>query len=167
MEVKIYKQIILLGIFLLLLIGCNASDPTPALENEEIEKLTVPTFSIHIRLTQAARNKLKSSGETIKGSVYFDGDGTPLPDVKTAPFRDVYLGKVEFETKGDGIVTISNAVISTTAHSRLSDKNYHYFVNVYSGRHVFENNILSGGYAQGRFHDLEENKTITISCDLL
>lgn len=131
------------------------------------DKIPVPKFVIAVTLSSEATEKLKISGESIKGTIYFDGDGTPLPDVKTAPFRDVFLGKYEFELEKEGSVTIKNASISKEAYTRLKDKNYHYFVNVYSGRQIFENNILAGGYSDGRLKDLLDGKMIKVSCDLL
>jgi hypothetical protein len=131
------------------------------------EKIQVPVFVIEVSLSSEAREKITMSGESIKGSIYFDGDGTPLPDVKTAPLRDVFLGKYEFELEKEGSITINNASISKEAYERLKDKNYHYFVNIYSGRRVFENNILNGGYSDGRLEDLLAGKKIIVFCDLL
>jgi hypothetical protein len=136
-------------------------------KSDSDEKIAVHPFLIDIHLTDLAANKLKKSGESIKGTVYFDGDGTPLPKGKSAPFRNVYLGKVEFETKGAGIVSINNAYISKKAHFRLTDKNYHFTINISSGRRVLKNNILSCRSPHGRLKDLEKNKVIKILCELL
>jgi hypothetical protein len=129
--------------------------------------IDVPQFSITITLDEPASNKLKQAGESIKGAIYFDGDGTPQPGVKTAPMRDVILGSFEFELEESGTIKIDNAVISAEAYSRLSDENYHFFINVYSGRKSFKNNVLSGGYGDGRFKDLQAGKNIKIHCSLL
>jgi hypothetical protein len=138
--------------------------PLMSIATEEIIK--VPVFEIEVTLTNEAREKIQSSGETIKGAIYFDGNGTPLPNIKTAPFRDVFLGKYEFELEKEGVIKISDATVSMEAYSRLDDQNYFYFVNVYSGRRVFKNNVLRGGYADGRFEDLKAGKKIQISCGL-
>ena len=111
--------------------------------------VAVPEFTIRIALTEAAARGLSEAGETIRGSVFFDGDGTPLPNVKTAPMRDVFLGSYRFELEKPGELRIADAVISEEAFSRLSDTNYHFFVNVYSGRRVFPNNVLRGGLCEG------------------
>jgi hypothetical protein len=166
MGLKVKSLLLLFTISTLWLAGCDSGAPK-LVSNSGGEKLSVPAFAIHIVLTDAAEKKLRGSGESIKGTIFFDGDGTPLQGVKTAPFRDVYLGDVKFETAGSGIVKITSATISKDAYSRLSDQNYHFTINVYSGRRTFKNNILDGGYAQGRFHDLESNKEIMIICDLL
>jgi len=143
--------------------GCDSSRPT-AKAWESGEQLAVPAFSITITLDDEARAKLTNAGETIKAAIYFDGDGTPVPGVKTAPHRDVFLGTYEFELNESGTIQIEDATISAEAYSRLSDKDYHYTINVVSGRRSFENNVLDGGYAQGRHSELDAGKPIKITC---
>lgn len=127
-------------------------------------QLAVPAFSITITLDDEARAKLADAKETIKGAICFDGDGTPLPGVKAAPHRDVFLGTYEFEMNESGTILIENATISAEAYSRLSDKDFHFEINVVSGRRSFENNVLDGGYAQGRLRELVPGRPIKISC---
>ena len=148
-----------------LLAGCKQPGGTAGSHGEKT--IDVPPFSITITLDEAASKKLKQAGESIKGAIYFDGDGTPQPGVKTAPMRDVILGSFEFELEEPGTIKIDNAVISAEAYSRLSDENYYFFINVYSGRKSFKNNVLSGGYSDGRLKDLEAGKNIKIHCALL
>jgi hypothetical protein len=129
--------------------------------------IPVPAFTIRIVLTQDAAEKLAGAGETIHGSIYFDGDGTPLPNVKTAPWRSAFLGWYEFEMSGPGEVTVSDAVISQEAYDRLSDTNYHFTINVSSGRRAFTDNVLDGGVAGGRLTNLDSNRPFEIKCGLL
>lgn len=131
------------------------------------ERIPVPEFVLEISLTDEAEKKLEQAGESIKGTIYFDGDGSALPDIKTAPFRDVFLGQHGFELEKARTLTVKNARISREAFSRLNDSNYHYFVNLYSGRRVFARNILSGCYAYGRVDELQAGKQIEIRCGLL
>jgi len=156
-----------LFIFLaLLIIGCAAKQSGGS-KNINDEKIPVPEFFISINLSDNAKEKLKSSGETIKGSIVFDGDGEPIPGIKTAPHRNVILGTHNFELTEPGTIKIADAVISKEADMRLSDQNYYFTINVFSGRRVFTNNILDGGYADGRVLDLKENNIVKISCSLL
>ena len=129
--------------------------------------MPVPEFTIRVSLSETAAQKLSDAGETICGAVYFDGDGTPLPNVKTDPHRDVILGSYEFELREPGRLHISDAAISQEAYGRLSDTNYHFFINVYSCRRAFRNNVLNGSSVDGRLRELESKKTIEIKCDLL
>ena len=157
------KKLIFLP-FLLCLVSCGRqTDPSVP----SGPPIPVPEFTIRVTLSEAAAQKLSDAGETIRGAVYFDGDGTPLPNVKTAPHRDVILGNYEFELIEPGDLRVSDAVISQEAYGRLSDTNYHFFINVYSGRRAFRNNVLNGGYADGCLSDLEPEKPIKIECDLL
>jgi hypothetical protein len=134
--------------------------------NSADERIPVPEFVLAISLTNDASRKLEQAGESIKGAIYFDGDGFPVPDTKTAPFREVFLGQYDFELEDAGDLAIKNASISKEAFLRLKNSNYHYFVNVYSGRRVFAENILTCGYADGRLDELAAGKRIEINCDL-
>ena len=146
--------------------GCDSPDPS-AKAWDSGKQQPVPAFSITFTLDDEARAQLSNAGETIKGAIYFDGDGTPVPGVKTAPHRDVFLGKYEFELEEPGTILIEDATISVEAYSRLSDRDYHYTINVFSGRRSFNNNVLDGGYAQGKHSNLGAEKSIDIACTLL
>ena len=165
---SIMKAFKLLLVFLTTIVSCRQESAFVAPPDWEAgPQVAVPEFELLIELTDSTAKKLKESGETIKASIYFDGDGHALPRVKTAPHRDVFLGHHEVEVNQQGVVHIKDAHISEEAYGRLTDKNYHFFVNVYSGRRVFKNNILDGGYADGRLEDLESAKPIRVSCSLL
>lgn len=154
--------------FLLPLILCMAScsrktDPS----TQQEPTMPVPEFVIRFSLGEPAAKKLSSAEETIRVSVTFDGDGIPLSKVKAAPNRDVMLGKYSFELRKPGDIRVTDAVISQNAYKRLSDKNFHFTINVTSGRRAFKNNVLQGGYAAGRLSDLDRDKPIEIKCDLI
>jgi hypothetical protein len=136
-----------------------------AVATAESDMIPVPPFQIRIILSDDAAQKLNESGETIKGAVYFDGDGTPKEGEETAPFRAVFLGSYNFELKKPGLENVSEAKISNEAFARLSDRNYHYTINVFSGRHVFKNNILRDGVAVGRIGDATKSP-IEVRCTL-
>jgi hypothetical protein len=129
-------------------------------------KMAVPVFQIQITLSQKAAKKLSEAGESIKGLVIFDGDGHKKNNEKTAPERDVPLGVYEFERIGAGIVWVTNATISEEAFGRLTNLDYYFTVNVFSGRRVFKDNILDDGYAYGRISEAIKSP-VRIDCDLL
>jgi hypothetical protein len=79
----------------------------------------------------------------------------------------VFLGQHGFELQKAGTFTIKNASVSREAFSRLNDSNFHYVVNVYSGRRAFARNMLSGCNAYGRVDELKAGKRIEIRCGLL
>ena len=155
------NKLILIPLFILASCGRLTSPAAPSRP-----LMAVPEFAVRIFLSHAATEKLYNAGETIRGTIYFDGDGAPLASVKTAPHRNVILGSYAFELHQAGEIHVSDAMISKEAYARLSDTNYHFFINVYSGRHAFQNNVLSGGYAAGRLSDLDPEKPIEIKCNL-
>jgi hypothetical protein len=146
------RRVALLAVFVFF--GCSAKTP-------------VPPFDIQVTLSDAARQKLETAGETIKVAIYFDGDGAPQPGEKTAPSRQVYLGKHVVELRQPGRIRIAEARISEEAVGRLSDPNYHFTINVFSGRRVFSDNVLRNGYAAGLASDLNPTTPIILTCDLL
>ncbi|WP_367872555.1 hypothetical protein [Luteolibacter sp. Populi] len=149
------------------LVGCHSDAPVTRLATKQGEQVPVPPFSIAITLDNEAREKLENAGESIKGWIVFDGDGTRLPGEKTAPHREVFLGTHDFELERSGTIRIKDATVSKEAYARLSDRNYHFTINVVSGRRSFGNNVLSGGFAMGKFEDLADGKPVRIYCSLL
>jgi hypothetical protein len=126
----------------------------------------VPAFQIRISLSDQAAKLLSENRETIKGTIYFDGDGSNGIGGGRAPFRNVFLGTYEFELSQPGTVSVSTASISSLAFRRLYSPDYHYTINVYSGRRRLPNNVLNGGYAAGTIRGAA-GTTIGIRCDLL
>ena len=61
---------------------------------------------------------------SIKGGVYFDGDGTPKPGEETAPFRLVILGSYDFRQRKQALSPSGRLCIAEEAVRRLSDPNY-------------------------------------------
>ena len=162
----------LISILLLItLLGCS-----PAGESDEDTvnigtlrkelQMPVPAFQIQITLSETAAKKMSDAGESVAGCIIFDGDGRKKHNEHTAPERDVPLGYYEFERKFDGVLYITNATIAKEAFERLTNPDYFFTVNVYSGRHVFENNILDDGYAEGHISDAVKSP-VQIKCDLL
>ena len=134
---------------------------------EKGPQLPVPTFQIRVTLSDSAAKKLRDAHETIKVAVWFDGDGDSRPGEYTAPMRPVVLSRgYDFELDQPGVVSVDHATVSQEAFNRLTDKDYYYTINVYSGRHAFENNILGGGFADGHISEATK-KPIEIKCDLL
>jgi hypothetical protein len=129
-------------------------------------KISVPSFEINVALTDDAAKKLQDAGESIKGIVSFDGYGIPKPGENVGAGHGVDLGDYFFERTGAGVILVTNALISAEAFRRLSDTNYYYTINVFSGRRVFADNILDSGYAEGHISDVAK-VPIYIKCSLL
>jgi hypothetical protein len=146
------------------IIGAGCTDTRSPVTNET--KMPVPPFQIRVTFSDAAAKKLRNAGESVKGVVIFDGDGTPKDREDTGGGRAVALGTYWFETTEAGVVSVTNAVISSEAFKRLSDADYYYTINVFSGRRVFKDNILDGGFAEGHISDAPK-EPIQITCDLI
>lgn len=130
------------------------------------EVLSVPAFQVRIVLSDAARKKIIETGEVIEGTVYFHGNGIRKRGEDTAPFRAVYLGSYHFKAAEDGLVFVQHASISKEAYERLSDHDFYYTVNVFSGRHVFKNNILNCSVPEEHV-SVATKGPIEIRCDLI
>ena len=133
---------------------------------EKGPQLPVPAFHIRITLSDAAVKTLSDAHEAIEGWVGFDGDGRSRSGEYTAPMRPVILGSYEFEIDKPGVITVDHASISQEAFSRLTEPDYYYTVNVYSGRRAFKDNVLGCGGAAGHISEAVK-KPIEITCDLL
>jgi hypothetical protein len=143
--------------------ACQQSSLDPP---EKGPQFPVPPIQIRITLSEAAAKKLRDAHESIKGALYFDGDGHSRHGEHTAPMRAVVLGSYDFELDEAGVISVDRATISKEAFKRLSDTDYYYTINVYSGRRAFKDNVLNGGYAGGHISEATK-KPIEISCDLL
>ena len=75
-------------------------------------------------------------------------------------------GFMNFEKNGEGDLFVTNASISAEAFGRLTNSDYYFTINVFSGRRVFKDNILDGGYAAGHMSEALKSP-IQIKCDLL
>lgn len=144
----------------------QAIEKAKAMATMEDAKIPVPTFEINLALTDDAAKKLEGAGESIKGFVIFDGYGTPKPGEDVGAGRGVDLGAYFFERTNAGVIFVTNVLISAEAFGRLSDTNYFYTINIFSGRRVFIDNILDGGYDIGRISDAVKGP-VYIKCSLL
>src|SRR4051812_45096553 len=74
-------------------LACLRRDPRPA---EGVGPMVeAPPFSIAVRLSPSAADRLRSIGETVDVVVYFDGDPLPGQGKYNPPMRPVYLGEAE------------------------------------------------------------------------
>jgi hypothetical protein len=126
----------------------------------------VPQFSIAIKLSEPARQKLESMHESILVIAYFDGDPLPGQGQDNAPFRDVFLGSDELLADAQNTATFNNTKVSESNWNRLADKNYFVTINVFSARKASKNNILNCGSPENRLGTFA-GKTTEVSCDLI
>ena len=150
------------------------------------ERTAIPDVTLEIRLSPEARSWLRRTGETIAGTIWFDGDGDPGHNCKTTPSRPIWLGRHTFtsgvtnDSTGDamgdpagdpagddaGTVLLIGLTVSTTNLARLDDPDFHYTINVTSGRKVFRRNHLRCDVPLGRASAIERGTVLSIRCDL-
>jgi|ERR1035438_1228895 hypothetical protein len=126
----------------------------------------VPSFSISVKLSDAAKQQLQNMHESILVIAYFDGDPLPGQGTYNAPFRDVFLGNAEKLVDEHNIATFDTTRISQSNWDRLADKNYFITINVVSARKASKNNLLSCSVPENRLSTFA-GKTTEVSCDLI
>ncbi len=143
-----------------------STDCKAARELGEMEPL--PPVKLVVTVDKAADDWLKEHGESIAGSILFDGDGDPGHVCKTAPFREIILGEHEFELPNPGAMMLNSLSVSVRQRARLDDSNFHYTMNVVSTRRKYPGNALSCGSHSGRSSSIISGKhTIRIHCTKL
>lgn len=126
----------------------------------------VPRFSIAIRLSDNARQRLHSLHESVRVIAYFDGDPLPGQGRDNAPFRDVYLGNDERLVDDQNVATFETTKISQSNWNRLVNKDYFVTINVVSARKASKSNLLGCGVPEDRLSTFE-GKTTEVSCSLI
>ena len=125
----------------------------------------VPRFSIAVKLSEQARQRLQSMHESVLVIAYFDGDPLPGQGRHNASFRDVFLVNDEKLIDDQNVATFDTTKISQSNWNRLANKDYFVTINVVSARKAAKNNLLWCGTPE----DLStlEGKTTEVSCGLI
>ena len=126
--------------------------------------VAVPEFSISVKLSDAAEQRLQSIHESVLVIAYFDGDPLSGQGEYNAPFRDVYLGNDEKRVDAKNMATFNRTKISQSHWNRLSDRNYFVTINVVSARMASKNNLLSCGVPEGRISTFAGKATGSACC---
>jgi hypothetical protein len=129
--------------------------------------LDVPGFSIAVKLSPAAGNRLRNMGESIKVLAMFDGDALPGQGKYNAPMRDVYLGSAEKSVNDRNEVQFDDVKIPLREWNKLSDKNYFVTINTVSARKVARDNLLDCADPMSVKIEAMKGKTTEIPCWLI
>lgn len=151
------------------LIGCGSRDRHQkkiSASGAEDQTIVVPAFSISVKLSAAAEQRLKSMHESVLVLTYFDGDALPGQGNDNAPMRDVCLGFDERFVDAKESATFNGIKISRTAWNHLSNKNYFVTINVVSARKASKDNLLDCSDPEDRVSTFE-GKTTQVSCQLI
>ena len=128
--------------------------------------VSVPSFSISVRLSPLAQQKLESMHEGVLVIAYFDGDALPGQGQSNAPFRSVFLGGDQKLVNEQNVAVFDGTKISQSSWNRLADKDYFVTINVVSARKASKNNLLWCSFPEERVSSFE-GKSREVSCRLI
>ena len=136
-------QILTLSFAVSLCVSLAACSRNASLQSESTgPTLDVPRFSIAVKLSSAADERLSKLGESIKVIAYFDGDPLPGQGGYNPPMRGVFLGMAEKLVNPKGEVRFDDVKVPQRDWDRLADKNYFVTINTVSARNVYRDNLL-------------------------
>ena len=78
----------------------------------ELERISVPEFSISVKLSETAQRKLQAIDESVLVIAYFDGDPLPGKGKDNSPMRGVVLGNDEKLVDVNDVATFADSKIS-------------------------------------------------------
>ena len=128
--------------------------------------IAVPEFSIAVKLSETAQQKLQGLHESVLVIAYFDGDPLPGKGKDNSPMRGVVLGSDQKLVDANNVATFADAKISQTDWNNLSDKNYYVTINVVSARKSSRDNLLDCADPIDRMSAFV-GKSTQVSCRLI
>jgi len=127
-----------------LIVGCSTSpgQKDKAASEANDQTIAVPQFSIAVKLSESAQEKLRSIHESVLVIAYFDGDPLPGKGKDNSPMRGVVLGNDEKLADSNGVATFADIRISQSNWNDLADRDYYVTINVVSARKSSKDNLL-------------------------
>lgn len=140
-------------------------------DDEEVEEksskeVTAPSFEIAVELSDKAKEKLEKTKETIIVDVLFTGEPKSRAKVELTEDGQYILASSTKEIKPGELATFKNIKISQEMLDNLTDKDFEVAVNVYTGRRVFQNNLISVDGVFGKISEFK-GKKITLEGKLI
>jgi hypothetical protein len=151
-----------------LIIGCSTSQVQGEKTTSEANDKTieVPNFSIAVRLSESAQQKLQAIHESVLVIAYFDGDPLPGKGKDNSPMRGVVLGSDEKLVDANNVATFFGTKISQSNWNNLSSKDYYVTINVVSARKSSKDNLLDCAVPEDRISTFAGKSTL-VSCRLI
>jgi hypothetical protein len=151
-----------------LIIGCSTSQVQGKKTTSEANDKTieVPNFSIAVRLSESAQQKLQAIHESVLVIAYFDGDPLPGKGKDNSPMRGIVLGSDEKLVDANNVATFFGTKISQSNWNNLSGKDYYVTVNVVSARKSSKDNLLDCAVPEDRISTFAGKSTL-VSCRLI
>lgn len=128
------------------------------------DSISLPNFEIILELTAAAKQRLKQNNESIIVKAMFsDLQIYGQENEGLTEFEGLFLGSHEVEIRKKNIAIFNNIKLPTKNFDRISDLNIEVLLNVYSGRHSRNMNILDC-YSMRVMIDSVKDKPLIIKC---
>ncbi len=153
-------SILILSVLFALLISCNnkkeetpvADTDTTVVKPEEIpmegiyqvegDSLVIPYFDINLELSQKAKDRIVSTGETIIIDAFFSGEAKDTAGVELAEDGQYYIAEGKKEIRYGETARFEHIKFSRKQYGFLADKDIDLLINVYTGRHTTGDNLL-------------------------
>lgn len=129
---------------------------------DEAASAQIPSYTVAVTLSPKAREKLDSSGETVRVAAYYYGEAKP--GVPADEVGEISLGSETKDIEQGSSVTLGGRIAPAEELSKIVGGKPKLLINVYSSRKVFEDNLLDCGIWQD---DATKASTLTISCKLI
>jgi hypothetical protein len=106
------------------------------------DSLVIPSFEIEISLSPKARDRMVSKNETIIVNATFTGEPKDRAGVEQSEDGQFYLGSVDKEIHYGEPVKFENIKFARKRYELLANKDIDMLINVYTGRHSSEDNLI-------------------------
>ncbi len=122
----------------------------------------IPRYTVVVTLSPKAKQKLTSSGETVRVAAYYFGEAKPGEPADEA--GEVQLGTEAKDIVSGNSVSLGGLSLPAKEVAKIVGGRPQLLINIYSGRKVFPDNILDCGIWQD---DAAKAATLPISCKLI
>lgn len=153
-------------------ISTDSKKLTNSSNENNSEKVTLKPIILEFKFTPALEEKLKSSSENIEMSVFLSTDYEWSEEDKKE-FNDIFTEKEEvilasktLQTPMTNSIIIDGINLDKKIFEKIGEEKILVEINIYSGRKVFENNIMSCDFVSEKYTDLI-NAPVVIKGDLL
>lgn len=164
-------------LFLCLFVACSSKDKgQKATDNQHVtqtqpvepyytivgDSLVIPPFEIEVKLSEKAARKLKKDMETVIVAAYFSS--IPIDEKAADEIGQIAVVDKLIELKnGNTLARFEGLKFSKSLYDSLKVKDVQMLINIYSGRHSSENNLLSGGIVEKPASQLKDKRFITFN----
>ena len=106
------------------------------------DSVLIPGFIIALNLSDKAEKELKDQHESVIVQAYFAGEPKDTTTEEYIENGELNVGSYRIELFDKRIAKFENVKIAKTSLDALKDKNFEVLINVFSGRHATDLNIL-------------------------